>query len=171
MLKGRATALHPLRAHLHIHVRIPLSQTRIVDYDVSESEVSDLFSRQEHGNEPTMMRPYMLCVVGQPEDEVLDRHGAQHAPPTLMVACGEEMNTASASFTRVRDLSGSISCKCYACMYPERPRKVNMGRWDLGHHGRQHMGVGRCSVLKKCLEMQGKQASISARSGHAAGTS
>ena len=61
-------------------------------------------------------------------------------PPTLMVACGEEMNTASASFTRVRDLSGSISCKCYACMYPERPRKVNMGRWDLGHHGQQQMG-------------------------------
>ena len=22
----------------------------------------------------------MLCVVGQPEDEVLDRHGTQHAP-------------------------------------------------------------------------------------------
>ena len=94
MLKGRATALHPLRAHLHIHVRIPLSQTRIVDYDGSESEVSDLLSRQEHGNEPTMMRPYMLCVVGQPEDEVLDRHGAQHAPPTLMVACGEEIEVA-----------------------------------------------------------------------------
>nr|CAB3483253.1 unnamed protein product [Digitaria exilis] len=26
-----------------------------------------------------MMQPYMLCVVGQPEYEVLDRHGAQHA--------------------------------------------------------------------------------------------
>jgi hypothetical protein len=90
-------------------------------------------------------------------------------PPTLMVACGEEMNTSQ--FTHVRDFSGSIPCKCYACKYRERRRKeVNMG-WDLGHHGHQRMGVGRCSVLKKCLEMQSKQASISARSGHAAGTS
>lgn len=28
--------------------------------------------------------------------------------------------------------------------------------WDLGHHGHQHMGVGRCSVLKKRLELQSK---------------
>lgn len=26
-----------------------------------------------------MTRPYMFCVIGQPEDELLDRRGAQHA--------------------------------------------------------------------------------------------
>ena len=73
-----------------------------------------------------MMRPYMLCVVGQPEDEVLDRHGAKHAPPTLMVACGEEIEVAC-SCREARGLGGSTFVQ---------------GQWRRGHERRQHRGRG-----------------------------
>lgn len=68
-----------------------------------------------------MMRPYMLCVVGQPEDEVLDRHGAQHAPADVdgRLPGRNEMRTASSllSVYVTLYLRQTLHVYMYVCIY------------------------------------------------------